>query len=108
MKYSKLTYYLLAILCMMATSCVTDGVMDECPDSSKNQQIVKDARVSLVLNFAINSSVTRAGETDGDHTDGEIKERKIKDVHIYAFQNNQFKEEVKYFCFYYSTGTLPK
>ena len=104
MKYSKLTYYLLAILCMMATSCVTDGVMDECPDSSKNQQIVKDARVSLVLNFAINSSVTRAGETDGDHTDGEIKERKIKDVHIYAFQNNQFKEEVKYVSIFGTDG----
>ena len=92
MKYSKLTYYLLAILCMMATSCVTDGVMDECPDSSKNQQIVKDARVSLVLNFAINSSVTRAGETDGDHTDGEIKERKIKDVYMRSKITNSKKK----------------
>ena len=108
MKYSKLTYYLLAILCMMATSCVTDGVMDECPDSSKNQQIVKDARVSLVLNFAIDSSVTRAGETDGDHTDGEIKERKIKDVHIYAFQNNQFKEEVKYVSKFGTDGEITR
>jgi len=82
--------------------------MDECPDSSKNQQIVKDARVSLVLNFAINSSVTRAGETDGDHTDGEIKERKIKDVHIYAFQNNQFKEEVKYVSIFGTDGEITR
>lgn len=108
MKYSKLTYYLLAILCMMATSCVTDGVMDECP-VNKNSQMVKDARVSLILNFAINSSsVTRAGETDGDHTDGEIKERKIKDVHIYAFQNDQFKEEVKYVSIFGTDGEITR
>lgn len=104
MKYSKLTYYLLAVLCMMATSCVTDGVMDECPDSSKNQQMVKDARVSLVLNFAINSSVTRAGEIDGSTTEGEINERKIKDVHIYAFQGGTFKEEVQYVSIFGTDG----
>ena len=104
MKYSKLTYYLLAILCIMATSCVSDGVMDECPGSSKSKQTVKDARVSLVLNFAFNSSVTRAGESDGDTTEGEESERKIKDVHIYAFQNNQFKEEVKYVSIFGTDG----
>lgn len=104
MKYSKLTYYLLTILCMMATSCVTDGVMDECPDSSKNTEMVTDARVSLVLNFAINSSATRAGEIDGSTTDGELNERKIEDVHIYAFQNNKFKEEVKYVSIFGTDG----
>ena len=104
MKYSKLTYYLLAILCIMATSCVSDGVMDECPDSSKSKQTVKDARVSLVLNFAFNSSVTRAGESGGYTTEGEESERKIKDVHIYAFQNNQFKEEVKYVSIFGTDG----
>lgn len=104
MKYSKLTYYLLAILCIMATSCVSDGVMDECPNSSKSKQTVKDARVSLVLNFAFNSSVTRAGESDGDTTEGEESERKIRDVHIYAFQNNQFKEEVKYVSIFGTDG----
>lgn len=104
MKYSKLTYYLLTILCMMATSCVTDGVMDECPDSSKNTEMVTDACVSLVLNFAINSSATRAGEIDGSTIDGELNERKIKDVHIYAFQNNKFKEEVKYVSIFGTDG----
>lgn len=104
MKYSKLTYYLLTILCMMATSCVTDGVMDECLDSSKNTEMVTDARVSLVLNFAINSSATRAGETDGSTDEGIDNERKIKDVHIYAFQNNKFKEEVKYISIFGTDG----
>lgn len=104
MKYSKMTYYLLAILCMMATSCVTDGVMDECPDSSKSLQMVKDARVNLVLNFAVSSSATRAGEIDGSTTEGEVNERKIKDVHIYAFQSNKFKEEVKYVSIFGTDG----
>lgn len=102
MKHSKLTYYLLAILCIMATSCVTDGVMDECQDKSVN--MVKDARVKLVLNFAINGAATRAGEIDGSTTDGEIDERKIKDVSIYAFQNNQFIEEVKYVSIFGEDG----
>lgn len=102
MKHSKLTYYLLAILCIMATSCVTDGVMDECPDKSVN--MVSDARVKLVLNFAINNAATRAGEADGSTTDGEIDERKIKDVHIYAFQNDKFIEEVKYVSLLGSDG----
>lgn len=102
MKHSKLTYYLLAILCIMATSCVTDGVMDECQDKSVN--MVKDARVKLVLNFAINGAATRAGEIDGSTTDGEINERKIKDVSIYAFQNNQFIEEVKYVSIFGTDG----
>ncbi|WP_368123059.1 FimB/Mfa2 family fimbrial subunit [Bacteroides thetaiotaomicron] len=104
MKYSKLTYYLLAILCMMATSCVSDGVMGECPDSNKNLEMVTDARVKLVLNFAINSSVTRAGETDGNTTEGEMNERKIKDVHIYAFQENKFKEKVQYVSIFGTDG----
>lgn len=102
MKHSKLTYYLLAILCIMATSCVTDGVMDECPDKSEN--MVSDARVKLVLNFAINDAATRAGETDGSTTDGEEGERKIKDVHIYAFQNGNFVEEVKYVSIFGKDG----
>lgn len=97
-----MTYYLLAILCIMATSCVTDGVMDECQDKSVN--MVKDARVKLVLNFAINGAATRAGEIDGSTTDGEIDERKIKDVSIYAFQNNQFIEEVKYVSIFGTDG----
>ena len=108
MKYSHLTYYLLAILCMMATSCVSDGVMDGCPDSNKNLEMVTDARVKLVLNFAISNTTTRAGETDGSTTDGELNERKIKDVHIYAFQNNRFIEEVKYVSIFGTDGDITR
>lgn len=94
MKHSKLTYYLLTILCMMVTSCVTDGVLDECP-KGKSQDMITDAHISLILNFAINNATTRAGEIDGSISEGEADERKIEDVHIYTFQNDKFKEEVK-------------
>ncbi|WP_294480200.1 FimB/Mfa2 family fimbrial subunit [uncultured Bacteroides sp.] len=104
MKYSNLTYYLLAILCIVATSCVADGVMDEHSDYSENQEMVKDAQVSLVLNFAINNAETRAEVSNGEETEGEIDERRIKDVHIYAFQENSFKEEVKYISIFGTDG----
>lgn len=96
MKYSKLTYYLLAILCLMATSCVSDGVMDGCPDNNK-QELVNDARVNLILSFAITSTRSITSE-------GVEKERNIKDIHIYAFQQDHFIEEVKYILISGSNG----
>lgn len=89
MKSSKLIYYLLAILCIMTTSCVTDGVMDDCPDSNKSQVLVKDAHVNFTLTFPANS-VTRANDN------GSENERAIDNVHVYTFQNDKFVEEIKY------------
>lgn len=68
----------------MATSCVSDGVMDECPGSSKSKQTVKDARVSLVLNFAFNSSVTRAEQEKAMETQQKEKKANAKSrMYIY-------------------------
>lgn len=93
MKYSKLTYYLLAILCMIATSCVTDGVMDDRSDNSdeNNPALIKGGKVNLILSFP--STSTRS--ITGDTTDGMEGERKINDVQIYTFFNDRFIEEVQ-------------
>lgn len=94
MKHSQLTYYLLAILCMIATSCVTDGVMDECPDNGQSSpMLIEGGRMNLILTFPA-ASATRGvtGETD----DGTEKERKINDVQIYTFVDGSFVEEVQY------------
>lgn len=92
MKYSNWTYYLLAVLCMIATSCVTDGVMDDCTDNSNNQILVQDARVNMVITFP-SATNTRTNENIAD---GLESERKIDDVHIYTFQNDKFIEKIKY------------
>ena len=95
MKHSKLTYYLLAILCMIATSCVTNGVMDDCSDNGgeKNPALIKGGRVNLILSFPATSTrgLTAGSETD----DGIEKERKINDVQIYTFVNDRFVEKVQ-------------
>lgn len=92
MKYSKLTYYLLAILCVMATSCVTDGVMDEFIDNSKNQiQQIDGGKVNFALTFPTTSS-----RGISDTADDSVNERTVNDVQIYTFVNNQFVEKVKY------------
>lgn len=89
MKYSNLTYYLLAILCIMITSCSTDGVTDDFSDS-KSQILVKDVHINFVLSFPANSS-TRVSEDNGLES-----ERAINNVHVYTFQNNRFIEEIQY------------
>lgn len=89
MKYSNLTYYLLTILCIMAVSCTTGGVMDDFADT-KGQTLVKDAHISFVLTLPANSS-TRASEDDGLES-----ERAIDNIHIYTFQDNKFIEEIQY------------
>ncbi|MBD3591382.1 FimB/Mfa2 family fimbrial subunit [Bacteroides sp. GM023] len=92
MKYSKLTYYLLAILCMIATSCVTDGVMDDRSDNSdeNNPALIKGGKVNLILSFPTTDTRGIIGETGG--LEGE---RKINDVQIYTFFNDRFIEEVQ-------------
>lgn len=85
MKRFNLTYYLLAILCVVITSCATDGVMDDFPDN-KGQALVKDAHISFVLNFPASSSIE----------DGLDEERFIDDVYVYTFQDDRFIEEVQY------------
>lgn len=90
MKNSNLTYYLLAILCIMATSCVTDGVMNDYPDNSDNLVLLDGAHINFVLTFPETST---RGITEDD---GLINERKIDDIHIYTFQNDKFVEEIKY------------
>ena len=93
MKYSKLTYYLLAILCMIATSCVTDGVMDDCSDNGKKGSVlIEGGRVNLILSLPAASTRGVTGEYDN----GTEKERKINDVQIYTFVNGRFVEEVQY------------
>ena len=93
MKYSKLTYYLLAILCMIATSCVTDGVMDDSSDNGKKGSVlIEGGRVNLILSLPAASTRGVTGEYDN----GTEKERKINDVQIYTLVNGRFVEEVLY------------
>lgn len=89
MKYSKLTYYLLTILCIITTSCVTDGVMDSCPDTNTSPKLVKDARINFSLTFPSNTA-TRAIDN------GIVDERTIDNVHVYTFQQDKFIEEIEY------------
>lgn len=91
MKYSKLTYYLLAVLCVMATSCVTDGVMD---DDIKNipGEPIKGGKINFALTFP-ETSPTRG--IDGE-ADDSANERTINDVQIYTFVGDLFVEQVKY------------
>lgn len=90
MKYSKLTYYLLAILCTMATSCVTDGVMDECPINDKSQtELIAGGKVNFTLNIPTTSTRAIDGKTEGLDT-----ERTINDIQIYTFVNGEFVEKI--------------
>lgn len=90
MKYSNLTYYLLAILCAMATSCVTDGVMDDCAIKSQTE-LIEGGKV----NFAINFPTTSTRAIIGGESDGTENERTVNDVQVYTFVKNQFVEEVQ-------------
>lgn len=89
MKCFNLRYYLLAVLCVLVTSCTSDGAMDDFPD---NGALVAGAHISFVINFPTSSS-TRSGETVGDELE---KERYIDDVHVYTFQDDKFVEEIQY------------
>lgn len=92
MKYSTLTYYLLAILCTIATSCVSEGVIDDYAGNNNHPAVLlDDAHINFVLTFP---ETTTRGIADKD--DGMEKERKIDDIQIYTFQNDQFVEKIKY------------
>ena len=92
MKYSKLTYYLLAILYTMVTSCVADGVMDDYPINDKNQiQLIAGGKVNFALAFPTTSTRSTT-DTSGDLAN----ERTINDVQIYTFVKNKFVEKIKY------------
>lgn len=90
MKYSNLTYYLLAILCAMATSCVTDGVMDDCAIKSQTE-LIEGGKVNFAINFPTTSTRAIIGESDGTEN-----ERTVNDVQVYTFVKNQFVEKVQY------------
>lgn len=92
MKHSKLTYHLLTILCLIATSCVTNGVMDDNSDNVKAPVVIEGGKVNLVLSFPTSSTRSYTGTT----TDGPERERYINDVHIYTFVNDKFVEEAQY------------
>lgn len=91
MKYSKLTYYLLAVLCIMATSCVTDGVMDDNIMNIPGDPI-KGGKINFSLTFPGMSSTWAI---DGE-ADDSANERTINDVQIYTFVKGKFVEQVKY------------
>lgn len=103
MKYSILTYHLLAILCMMATSCVTDGVMDNRTINTGQTEFIEGGTVNFALNFPTASTRAIQGQTDGL-----INERTIKDVQIYTFVNNQFVEKVKYILISGTNGDVTR
>lgn len=89
MKHSTLTYYLLAIFCIIATSCVTDGVTDN-SSNSKNPVLIKGGKVNLTITFPAASTRSITGTSEGME-----KERKINDIHIYTFVEDKFVEEVQ-------------
>ena len=92
MKYSHLTYYLLAILCMMATSCVSDGVMGDCPIDNNDQAVlIEGGKVNFALTFPTSSTRGINGSSEGL-----ASERTINDVQVYTFVGGKFVEKVKY------------
>ena len=91
MKYSHLTYYLLAILCMMATSCVSDGVMGDCPIDNNDQAVlIEGGKVNFALTFPTSSTRGINGSSEGL-----ASERTINDVQVYTFVGGKFVEKVK-------------
>lgn len=92
MKYSHLTYYLLAILFMMATSCVSDGVMGDCPIDNNDQAVlIEGGKVNFALTFPTSSTRGINGSSEGL-----ASERTINDVQVYTFVGGKFVEKVKY------------
>ena len=90
MKYSHLTYYLLAILCMMATSCVSDGVMGDCPIDNNDQAVlIEGGKVNFALTFPTSSTRGINGSSEGL-----ASERTINDVQVYTFVGGKFVEKV--------------
>lgn len=87
MKYSKLTYYLLTILCFICVSCSNDGLTDDVENG--NQETAESVRVQLRIDFPVS---TRATTATGDVTtsDGEQFERYINDVRIFAFVEDKW------------------
>lgn len=92
MKFSNLTYYLLTILCLMTTSCVSDGMMD---DSSINGEGHGELIEGGNVNFAMTFPTIDAQENNGTDN-GTSEERTINDVQIYTFVEGQFVEKIKY------------
>lgn len=82
MKYSKLTYYLLTILCFICVSCSNDGLTDDVENG--NQETAESVRVQLRIDFPVSTRATTATD-DGTTSDGEQYERYINDVRIFAF-----------------------
>lgn len=106
MKVSNLTYYLLTILCMVATSCVSDGVMDNCPDISKSQVQIEGGKMNIVLTFPASS--TRSATNRASTDDGIAAERTIDDIHIYTFQNDKFIEDIEYIVINGKNGDISR
>ena len=91
MKYSKLTYYLLAVLSIMATSCVTDGVIDDNIYKNIPGAPVEGAKINFALTFP---DIPTRG-IDGE-SEGLVAEREINDAQIYTFVEGRFVEQIKY------------
>lgn len=102
MKYSNLTYYLLAILCAMATSCVTDGVIDDCAIKSQTE-LIEGGKVNFAINFPTTSTRAIIGESDGTEN-----ERTVNDVQVYTFVKNQFVEKVQYILISGTNGDITR
>lgn len=88
MKFSNLTYYLLTILCLMTTSCASEGLMDDGSINGKGQgELIEGGEVNFAMTFptidAVENSNTQA-------------ERTINDVQIYTFVQNKFVEKIEY------------
>lgn len=81
MRYSKLTYCLLAFLCLATTSCIQNELIEEYPIEQENP-----VQVHLTLNMP--------QATSTDIQAGTVGEQYINDVHVYVFgQNGSFIEK---------------
>nr|WP_321028715.1 FimB/Mfa2 family fimbrial subunit [Bacteroides nordii] len=81
MRYSKLTYCLLAFLCLATTSCIQNELIEEYPIEQENP-----VQVHLTLNMPQATSTDIQAGTAG--------EQYINDVHVYVFsQNGSFIEK---------------
>lgn len=77
MRYSKLTYCLLAFLCLATTSCIQNELIEEYPIEQENP-----VQVHLTLNMPQATSTDIQAGTAG--------EQYINDVHVYVFSQNGF------------------
>lgn len=88
MKFSNLTYSLLTILCLMTTSCASDGLMDDSSINGKGQgELIDGGDVNFAMTFPT---------IDAQENDGTQAERTINDVQIYTFVENEFVEKIEY------------